>query len=107
MVRSVALLVRGHKLVRTDVSHVQLLRALHPVKLSLGRVCALRQELLPLLLILRLPLLALLPLQSDHEVVVDVWVEVVLIVREFDPVPLAICRRACEISVWCVCWAQS
>jgi hypothetical protein len=88
--RGGALLVLGHELVGANVAHVKLLRALHPRDLLLRRLRVVGLQLLALLLLLRLALLPLLALQPDHQVVVNVGVEVVLIVRQLDAVPLRV-----------------
>ena len=54
------------------------------------------EQLLLLLLLIRLALLPLLALQPDHEVVVDVGVEIVLVVGQLEVVPLGVVDRHLE-----------
>jgi len=83
----------GIELVGAHISDVQLLHALHPVELIDGVFRAHLPQLLCLIGLLLLTLLAFLALEPDHQVVVNVGVEVVLVVTQLDVVPFAVVDR--------------
>mmetsp|Transcript_16496 Transcript_16496/g.42330 ORF Transcript_16496/g.42330 Transcript_16496/m.42330 type:complete len:404 (-) Transcript_16496:47-1258(-) len=87
------LLVLRVELILAHVADVQLLRRLHPFEFLLCLGGRLGLELFTLLCLFFLALLPLLALQADHQVVVNVGVEIVLIIAQLDVVPFAVVDR--------------